>query len=332
MRDNYIDFVKGMLIWSVVYGHTVDALLYGTQHPSVWLHVFVRTFDLPFFMVLSGYFLKRSLEKRGVLNVAINRVTMIFVPIAIWTILRGHLNVFCGTYYFLWAVLASGMICLVGHSVSQLLTGKIGLCVEMLLYIGVTVIMHLINVPWNLFYLFPFFAVGYFIQDVRFCLTKRKWMIAAIAMAGMLCFWSPVYTPWKIGALAWKLDSMAFCIYVYRFTLAIFGVYVMSKLFEIIRTSTGSDSFFVKVITKAGSETLAIYILQTILVERIVRRSCGLFWGELQVVPSQHVVNLIGYVLALVFSFAFIIAILYFVGKVKSYKMLSYAFGFKLRG
>ena len=81
-RDNRIDFIKGMLMWCAVYGHTVDALIAG-NHAPVWLHVFVRTFDLPFFMILSGYFLKKSLSKRSAWEVAVNRVSMIFLPIAV---------------------------------------------------------------------------------------------------------------------------------------------------------------------------------------------------------------------------------------------------------
>lgn len=67
-RDPSVDFAKGMLMWCVVYGHMVDALLGGMSHATVWLHLFVRTFDLPFFMILSGYFLKNSMPPQCVVN------------------------------------------------------------------------------------------------------------------------------------------------------------------------------------------------------------------------------------------------------------------------
>ena len=46
-RDTGIDFIKGMLIFGVVYGHLITALTVGS-HCQVWLHTFMRTFDMPF--------------------------------------------------------------------------------------------------------------------------------------------------------------------------------------------------------------------------------------------------------------------------------------------
>lgn len=321
-----------MLMWCVVYGHTVDALLCGTRHSPVWLHVFVRTFDLPFFMVLSGYFLNRSLEKRSAWSVALNRVSMIFAPIAVWTLLRGHLNVFCGTYYFLWAVLASGMICIAGHVATSWLPRRMGKGLEFLLYAGMTVLLHFVNIPWNLFYLFPFFAAGYFMNDVRFDLPGRAGFIVPIVMVAGLCFWSPGYTPWRTGALAWRDNPAAIGIFVYRFVLAIAGVFVMAKVFEVARNLKGEGSFFVRSITDAGRETLAIYIMQTILVERLVRRMCGILWARLSVAPTQPVVNLVGYVLAPMASFLFVVGLSWIIRQMKSIPVLRHTFGFKVVG
>lgn len=329
-RDTRIDFFKGILMWCVVYGHTVDAFLCGTRHSPVWLHVFVRTFDLPFFMVLSGYFLKRSLGKRSALVVALNRISMIFAPIATWTLLRGHPNVFCGTYYFLWAVLVSGMICIAGHVATSWLPGKAGTCLEMALYAGAATLLHFVNIPWNLFYLFPFFVVGYFMDSVRFDLSRKAYFIVFVAMVTGLCFWSPGYTPWRMGALAWRGNPTAIGIFVYRFVLAIAGVFVMATVFEVARSLMGEGSFFARIVTDAGRETLAIYILQTIFVERLVRRMCGVMWARLSGAPSQPVVNLVGYVLAPMASFLFVVGLNGVIRHMRRIPVLRHSFGFKV--
>ena len=106
-RDTTVDFIKGMLILGVVYGHVIHILMSPRQ--SIWLHTFLRTFDMAFFMILLGYFLRKSLARNGVLRVIGNRVTMIFVPIVLWTLIRGQVNIFGGMYYFLWAVLVSSI-------------------------------------------------------------------------------------------------------------------------------------------------------------------------------------------------------------------------------
>lgn len=125
-RDIRIDFIKGMLMWSVVYGHSIDALCGGLPHNPVWLHLFVRTFDLPFFMVISGYFLRQSLQRKAFGRCFVDRVTMLFVPICFWTLLRGHLNVFIGMYYFLWAVLMCSIICAIAYKLKFYVKGRIG--------------------------------------------------------------------------------------------------------------------------------------------------------------------------------------------------------------
>lgn len=88
MRDKRIDFYKGMLMWCVVYGHVINAILCGESHRPVWMHTFVRTFDLPFFMILSGCFLRKSLGRRGAFEVLANRMSMILAPIVVWTLIR----------------------------------------------------------------------------------------------------------------------------------------------------------------------------------------------------------------------------------------------------
>ena len=171
MRDQRIDFIKGMLMWCVVYGHTINVLLSGTPHGSIWLHVFVRTFDMPFFMILSGYFLRRSLAKRSSFDLLVNRLTMILLPIVVWTLLLGRIDI-SNRYYFLWAVLISGIICIGGNRIASFFPPAIGKFLECIIYAGLIILFHVISLPWNLFYLFPFFVVGYYLNEMRFSLNK----------------------------------------------------------------------------------------------------------------------------------------------------------------
>ncbi len=330
MRDKRIDFVKGMLMFCVIYGHMITALLSGTPHSPVWLHVFVRTFDMPFFMALSGYFLKRSLEKRNALDVAINRVSMIAVPIVIWTLLRGNVNVF-SKYYFLWAVMASGLICITVGKACTVLPRRCAKAVEFILYSIAAILFHVVKVPWNMFYLFPFFIFGYYIQDARFELPR--WWYAALGtiFVGALCFWETSYTPWQMGAFAWKDDSWAIAVYVYRFGLGIVGVYVMSKVFDLMRAHLTRMQFVVRTITGCGSETLALYILQAIVIEQLLGMACDIAYKHHPVVLSHGIVNLVGYVIVPMMSFVALAGLLYAIRLMRRTFLLKYAFGFKIR-
>ena len=158
VRDSTVDFAKGVLMWCVVYGHSVDALCGGLPHSPVWLHSFVRTFDLPFFMLISGCFLRRSIERKSLRRVVLDRLTMLFIPIVAWTLLRGHFNVFSGMYYFLWAVLASSMICVAARYLVSFCNSRISKAMELSLLIVAMLSLYIVKIPWNMFYLFPFFV------------------------------------------------------------------------------------------------------------------------------------------------------------------------------
>ena len=53
------DLYKGLLMFSVILGHTFTAISVNS-----YLHIFIRSFDMPFFAFISGYFLRKSCKKR----------------------------------------------------------------------------------------------------------------------------------------------------------------------------------------------------------------------------------------------------------------------------
>ncbi|MBR1520090.1 MAG: acyltransferase family protein [Bacteroidaceae bacterium] len=105
MRDGKLDFFKGLLIWSVVLGHTLNALCPIENS----LHILLRTFDLPMFMYISGFLLRGSLARHHWKQLVANKVTNIVVPAVIWMLISLLFGDHC-MYYFLWAVFVSSII------------------------------------------------------------------------------------------------------------------------------------------------------------------------------------------------------------------------------
>lgn len=313
--------MKGMLMWCVV-----NAFFSGIAHTPIWLHTFVRTFDMPFFMMLSGFFLRKSLAKRRAIDVFVNRLCMILVPFVVWTLLLARVDIF-NRYYFLWAVLCSGIICIAGHALTSDLPSRIMAVFQGLLYIGVVVLFHAFKVPWNMFYLFPFFVVGYYLRDANYG-RKLASIMAVVFIAG-LCFWDADYTPWKIGALAWRDNAAVFLVYGFRFVLGIAGVCTMGIVFDSIRRLCGEESIFVRVVVGWGRETLALYILQTLCVEIALRLLCEQFWRHCAISISGGFINLIGYLIVPALSFVLVAFLFCAIKRIKSTKLLNYAFGFK---
>ena len=331
VRDSTVDFAKGMLMWCVVYGHSVDALCGGMPHSPVWLHSFVRTFDLPFFMVISGYFLKRSFERKSLRSVVLDRLTMLLAPIVVWTLLRGQFNVFSGMYYFLWAVLASSMICVAARCIVSFCNSRISKAVELSLLVVAILSLYMVKIPWNMFYLFPFFVVGYYLNNLRFELSGKWIFLTFLVFSIGLCFWSPAYTPWHMGALAWKTNSWACLVYAYRTILALAGIIVMSHVFRIIMSHLEEAPFVRHTLIGGGAETLAIYILQAIVVERLVRRTCKIVFDQFDISLSSAYVNLVGYIMAPIISFFVLWLLLAIILKIKMMPIGKYLFGFKLQ-
>ena len=321
-RDCTIDFIKGMLILGVVYGHTITALWSGHSHQPVWLHTFVRTYDMPFFMLLSGWFFRKSLARAGLVKSLVNHVTMLFVPIVVWSLLRGVLNVFGGLYYFVWAVLACGVVCAITDYCTSRLKGCARLAAQSLALTAVAVLLHLFAVPWNLFYLFPFFAVGFMAPRLRFSFRESVEAVLFVCLVVGLCFWKSQYTPWTTGGEAWKVDGFAFVVYAYRFALALLGVHFVWKVFDSLRQSLGEGSWLVSVVVRSGRESLSIYLLHMFPL-RLIGKLCPQH-------PSFHgMEGLIGYVEAPMLAFVVVLGLLLFIRLVKSCRFTGWMLGFK---
>lgn len=325
VRDNRIDFVKGILMWGVIYGHTINALTSGVQHDGVILHTFIRIYDMPFFMFLSGFFMRKSLGKHGVKYQLVNRTSMILLPILIWTLPRLHFSYH--DYYFLWAVYASSIVCIFTSFLTKKISqDKLRNIFELFTLIVVVVTLHLFYVPWNLFYLLPFFIVGYYVKRLDFAFPIKK--LPSLVFIIGLCFWSTRYTPWEIDALSWEQHPVNIIIYAYRFLLGILGIYIMggilTKVYEISKNGGG-------IITLCGKETLALYLLQGIVIERILNRIINYTetWLKISTYP-QVFLNLLGYVFAPVISFIVMVALYRCIIWMKNHHFTKKLFGFKL--
>ena len=107
MRKDNWDFYKGLLMFSVVFGHTITALVSGAN-VSIWLYKFLRTFDMPMFAWISGYYLKISCKNYSVTSNLLNKVGTILFPAVLWS---GIINLLMrtpffqqGRIWFLWSI------------------------------------------------------------------------------------------------------------------------------------------------------------------------------------------------------------------------------------
>lgn len=82
-RDNKHDFYKGLLMWGVVWGHCITVLLNGAEN-NIGIHLILRTYDMPFFMLISGFFFAFSIKKYTLKDLLKNKITTILLPTFFW--------------------------------------------------------------------------------------------------------------------------------------------------------------------------------------------------------------------------------------------------------
>jgi len=321
-RDAYIDFSKGFLMIGIVWGHIITALSADLFHTDIWIHQFFRVYDLPMFMIISGFFLKTSFKRHNTREIIVNKLTMLLVPITFWNLIRGYFTL--KGLYFLWAVLVSSGICIAGHCLMR----KLNPLVETVFYMAIIVLLHIINIPFNLFYLFPFFCFGYYLKDISFQIPRYQYLGILLIFVVGLCFWKSDFTPWKCGYNAWMHNYNYVLIYTYRFVLGITGTFVMAGVFrklQIFLPQKVGDF-----ILKAGPETLALYILQFFIIETVLYKLVrflpipGIYTSHPNLVHC-----LIGYLIAPFTAIVTIFISLYIIRFLKSHKLTKWVFGFR---
>ena len=257
---------------------------------------------------------------------------MILLPMIMWSLLWGRLEVY-NVYYFIWAVICSCLIGAMAFALGQLAKSSQVFGIEVIVMASTIVMLYLFSFRWNLFFLFPFFTVGYFLRNLRFHLGNRGFGLILILFVIGLCFWNPSYSPWKVGALAWKDDASAIAIYLYRFVLALCGVWIMSKLFVWIRSLLHNNKGVRSFVEMSGEDSLLIYILQGFLVEYVARNLSRLIYNLLGVteLSRNYQINLIGYLFAPFCTVAVVLFILKVIQAIKRSKVLCYSLcGFRI--
>lgn len=327
MRDGKLDFYKAFLIWSVVLGHCINALCPSGNY----LHLALRTFDLPMFMYISGFLLNGSIARYDMNQLVLNKVTSIVVPAIIWiciSYLLGDKHM----YYFLWAIFFSSVIvCLFSHISAEINNrheARIISYIETTLIVLTAFGLHLVPVNIvNISYLFPFFVVGYFSNNISN--ISWKWGCMSLALfAYLIAFvWTPQYTIWNTGG--YILQNTAFMIKVVtlRILIGLSGIYAVSFLLGALYDMFKSDRI-IGFIQNVGKETLSIYLMQHIVVEILLVRLVR--YLNINGILRNHEI-IVGYIITPLISVILLLVMYGFVFILKKSECTRWLFGFKIK-
>ena len=101
-RDKWVDYAKGIGIILVVYGHVARGVANAGIKQDKTLYILidsiVYSFHMPLFFFLSGLFFISSLKKRGPYLFFENKVSTLFYPYVVWSVLQGGTELILSNY------------------------------------------------------------------------------------------------------------------------------------------------------------------------------------------------------------------------------------------
>ncbi len=207
-RSEFIDILKGIAAILVVAGHAIENGL-GGEHtaPEIFynnpFHIFIYSFHMPLFMMISGYLFSFSVRNHSFGNNLTNKVKTILIPNATWCItiiiincLKEYIHFgyvsaledgfllyngcyyFLHLYWFLWALLASSVIVLL---VNRFLKDN--------LFIYILLLILMLFLPGKFqehIFMYPYFVIAY--MAGKYDALSRVKALKKNTMTVIVCF------------------------------------------------------------------------------------------------------------------------------------------------
>jgi len=189
---------------------------------------------------------------------------------------------------------------------------------------------------WNLAFMFPFYAVGFFTEWALSKIDKKALdILRALSVAAfivMLCFWESKYNVWNAGSYLLGGDAAFTALAViFRFAIGATGCVAMTLVFDVLFKSKNPVMRFInKEIVSVGKNTMIIYIFQGFVIEFFMAKCISLLAEKLGTNPFVFNSGFLGYIIAPVMAFLCMIILDRIIIAMKKIPVIGkYIFGFK---
>lgn len=281
MRNTYIDFLKGCLIFLVILGHSLQYSTYNEVN-SFWANktfIAIYTFHMPLFIGVSGYLFALPKNYTSFFKVLYDKVPRLMLPVFSWAVLYIVLvnvlaistvdfykviHIFVNSLWFVWVLLACILTVLFGNYF------RFGY----IFYIIFVFIAFEYIEYWffnEYLYLLPFFILGikykYLKLDINTKLTgvlANKTVITIMSVYAILSIQIWSYDDFIYNS---NVDFENTFLYIFRFFTAINN----SILFIIFTRfiDTRLLVFLKNVIIDMGAKSLVLYALSSYIQPKI---------------------------------------------------------------
>lgn len=258
-RNQTLDVLKFFAIFLVLWGHSIQHFLSSNYYDEP-LYRIIYSFHMPLFMSLVGFFAS-SLLDMNVIEMSKKKFRQLLMPAltnGVIFLFLGYYHGGGGTYITCFWFLKSAFICCILFYVSCKYTKSI--------YIGIVIsliISYFISI-FQVRLMYPDFILGYFISKHYITLKRHAgWstIFSGLVFLIMLIYWDESF--WIYG------EKPHIWYFSYRLFIGMAGTVFFISLFEYIlpQIKLGKIGTY---ISKWGTYTLGIYILQTFILEIVL--------------------------------------------------------------
>ena len=277
-RDHRIDFLRGVAIFLVLWGHVIQ---YGTpgslDFSDNWMYKIIYSFHMPLFTLISGYLFSYSCSHMELGRLLVRKVQSLLQPIIVCGIVyyyfvvvlaqvvKGDLSGIIsaawlpslGGYWFLWSMLSCSVAVSVAYKVFKTKAAR-----SVGLMIGMVFVFLFPNGTLNAF-MYPYFVIGFLYginkDHAIFSKVVRFGWISIVAFL-VMCLFRHRCLELVSGMSRWFYDF-------YRWIIGLFGslavVYTGSFVYGRMPEGIRLKSYFINL----GVNSLQIYVLQRIVLE-----------------------------------------------------------------
>jgi len=271
-RNSFLDNAKVLLIFLVVFGHMIQPFVDDTKGMNT-LYMWIYTFHMPAFILLSGFFAKGSGNKDYVLNLA----KKLIMPYLIFQLLYTIYYFFIGkedwqtgifyphwSLWFLFSLFCWHILLFWFKKIPAALSISLALMVGILVgYFGE--IGHTFSLS-RTFVFFPFFLIGYWLTEKQIMWVKHRTVkiasvIVMVTVAVGIYFLPELNSGWLLASKSYGDLGLEQSGGIARLLVYITAsIMVVSVLAWVPKKNLGW-------ITKLGARTLYVYLLHGFFIQ-----------------------------------------------------------------
>lgn len=294
-RSITADVIKAFLIVCVLYGHSVSMLneLRGVSWKDSPLNVFLTSFEMPLFILISGYFLGASLKKQQYKKALNRRILTVAVPLIIWegsvsfyrfviyTLENGfafkplakilYSWMFPNKLWFLMAYLICSVIVIMVEWLCSLIRNqRAGQIIGIVSYSAINIVLHFVTFSMaNTQFMFAFFVIGFILFKYDLLSNRRiniTILIAAVAFFALYPFYRAENAFY--GLLTFSITQIGYQlpVFLHRFVLSLCGCALFYVIFKWI-CKKADGSAVLRAVGALGERTMEVYILSMFIQE-----------------------------------------------------------------